>query len=127
MAMTKRTFFLVLFLTISTNGCSIYHVDSQDISSTFHPSKRSINEVEYLSEVERPHEIVGYVTVNTERSQKFDEIIERMKREAAILGGDAIINIRSDATGQWKRLPVQDVIGNAYIRANYSAAVIIFK
>lgn len=47
-----------------------------------------------------------------------------MKREAAILGGDAITDIQSDATGTWKRLPIQKTIGNAYVRSNYTAEVV---
>ncbi len=50
-----------------------------------------------------------------------------MKREAAILGADAITNIQSDATGAWKKLPAQEVVGNGYVRANFTATAIVFK
>ena len=118
---------IIGLISLTLNSCSIIHINSEDISTDYYPSKVSINDVVHIDEVLKPHEVLGYVTVNTERNQKMSEIIRRMKREAAILGGDAITNIQSDATGQWKKLPAQTVIGNAYIRANFTATVIKFK
>jgi len=84
-------------------------------------------DVVFLEKSDRPCEVIGYVNVNAERRQLFSEVLEKMKREAAIMGGDAITDLRSDATGQWKRLPAQQIIGNAYVRANFTVSVIIFK
>lgn len=108
-------------------GCSVYHVNSEDISTDFYPSKQSISDIVHVEQVDKPHEIIGYVTVNTERRQRMGDVINKMKREAAIMGGDAITNIRTDATGQWQKLPAQDLIGNAFVRANFTATVIVFK
>jgi hypothetical protein len=115
--------FLILFLT----GCTMYKVDSQDTASEFYPPKDSSQNISYMEDVTQPHEVIGTVTVNAERRQYMSEIIERMTREAAILGGDAITNIRSDASGDWKKLPAQQVIGKAYVRANFMADVVAFK
>jgi len=124
--MKKRLFALIIFAAL-TSSCSIYHVNSAGTTSTFYPS-RLISEVTYQENIDRPHKIIGTITVNAERRQdSTNEIIEKMKREAAILGGDAITNIQSDATGVWKRLPVQQVIGNAYVRANFTASVAVFE
>ena len=60
-------------------------------------------------------------------SCKIKEGIEKMKSEAAILGGEAITDIQSDATGLWKRLPAQRTIGNAYVRANFTASVVVSR
>ncbi|MBF0533201.1 MAG: hypothetical protein HQL23_08950 [Candidatus Omnitrophica bacterium] len=116
-----------IFLIGATAACSFYNVNSEDVSETFYPEKKSAEDVVYLEQVDRPYEIIGYVTVNTERRQGMDEVMARMKREAAMLGGDAITNIKSDASGLWKKLPAQSLIGNAYIRANITAAVIVYK
>lgn len=115
------------FTALTLTSCSVFHVESEDLSTDFYPSKSNINEVVHIDEVNQPHEILGYVRVNTERNQKISEVIRRMKREAAILGGDAITNIQSDATGEWKKLPAQDLLGNAYVRANFTATVVRFK
>lgn len=124
---TKTIQALIIGLTAMTlSSCSVYHVNSEDITTDFYPSKSNVNDIVHLDEVAQPHEVLGYVTVNTERNQKISEVIRRMKREAAIMGGDAITNIQSDATGQWKKLPAQDVIGNAYLRANFTATVVRF-
>ena len=123
--MIKNITALIAFVLI-TSSCSIYHINSVDSGDTFYPAK-AIDEVVYLEEITEDHQIIGTVTVNGERKQRnIDDVIIKMKREAAILGGDAITDIQSDATGVWKRLPVQQTIGNAYIRANYTAAVVIF-
>jgi uncharacterized protein YbjQ (UPF0145 family) len=119
--------FILSLLTISLGGCSVYHVSSEDISTDYFPSKSSINDVVHMENINDQHEVIGYVTVNTERNQKVSEVIRRMKREAAIIGGDAITNIQTDATGTWKTLPAQEIIGNAFVRANFTATVIKFK
>jgi len=119
---------IILLLAIFlTTGCSVYHVTSQDTSSDYYPSRRTANEIIFLEVLDMPHDVIGYITVNAERRQKISEVIEKIKREAAILGGDAITHLRTDATGRWKKLPGQDLIGNAYIRANFSATVVVFK
>lgn len=124
--MTKKIVALITFILL-TSSCSIYHVNSVDSGDIFYPQK-SPDEVVYLEDIDEDHEIIGTVIVNGERRQRdFDNIIVKMKREAAILGGDAITDIRSDATGAWKNLPAQQTIGNAYVRANYMASVVIFK
>ena len=120
---------LVITLLFLTSGCSIYHVDSDQTSTNYFPAKKSANDVLYLEKVDEPNEIIGYVTVNTERihSETMEDIISKMKREAAILGADAITEIKTDATGEWKKLPAQKLVGNAYVRANFTATAIIFK
>ena len=124
----KKIYSLIAILFL-TAGCSIYSVDSQSTSEEFYPSKGSPHDVAYLENVTQPHEVIATVIVNTERrqEQKMEDVIEKMKREAAILGGDAITDIKTDATGTWKKLPAQKVIGNAYVRENFTAAAVIFK
>ena len=94
---------------------------------SYYPSKKSASEVAYLEKITTPHDIIGYVTVNTERRQQIEDVLEKMKREAAILGADAITDIQTNASGQWKKLPGQALLGNAYIRANFTATAVIFK
>ncbi len=124
--MTKKVLALITFVLL-TSSCSIYHINSVDSTEAFYPQK-SPDEVVYLNTVDQAHEVIGNVTINGERQQRsINDIIVKMKREAAILGGDAITDIQSDATGVWKKLPVQQTIGNAYVRANFTAKVIILK
>ena len=109
------------------SGCSLYHINSEEITTNYYPSKQSPRDIVYLENIDQPHELIGIVTVNAERRQRISEILEKMKREAAILGADAITNIRTDSTGQWKSLPAQNLISNGYIRANFSATAVKFK
>lgn len=108
-------------------GCSLYQIDSDEISTNYYPSKTSTQSISYIENVKDPHDVIGFVTVNAERRQKISEVLLKMKREAAIMGGDAITKIETDATGSWKALPAQELIGNGYIRANFRSSVIIFK
>jgi len=122
-----RTLFLITTCIVIISGCSIFHVSSRDRTDDYYPSKRTANEIVYIENIDRSHDIIADIVVNTERRQRLNEVLVKMKREAAILGGDAITNIKTDATGQWKDLPVQEFIGNAYVRANFSCSVAVFK
>jgi len=118
--------FAIIFLLFFASGCSIYHVNSVDTTEDYYPSKQTANDVVYLQTVDKPHRVIAQVIVNTERRKTISEVIGKMKREAAILGGDAITDIRTDASGAWKKLPAQALVGNGYIRANFTASVIVF-
>lgn len=116
-----------IILSLLTAGCSIYHVGSEEVSTNFYPSKESIDDVIYVENITNPYEVIGTVTVNTERNQSMEEVIARMRREAAILGADAITNITIDKSVFWKKIPPQKLIGNAYVRANFTATAVVFK
>jgi len=124
--MIKKYFFFPLLILL-TSACSMYHVTSEDIADNYYPSKKSALDIIILENVTKPHEVIGIITVNAERRQKIEEVIAKLKREAAILGADAITDLQSDSTGQWKKLPVQAALGNAYVRANFSAVAVAFK
>ena len=109
------------------SGCSIISVDSKEMTEDIYPSKSSKDQVVYLEEVNQPHKVIATVVVNTERNQRVSDVIEKMKYEAAILGGDAITDLRTDAGGIWKKLPVQKFVSNAYVRASFTASVVVFQ
>ncbi len=113
----KKISLLILTLTILTAGCTFYGVDAQEIMIS--PSGKTTNgdEVQYLETVTVPYEVIGHVTVNTERRNSMEEVIEKMKRQVAVLGGDAITNIvQSD-----KPSPI------THVRTVYTGTVIVFK
>lgn len=122
----SRMVFLFVACAMLT-GCSLYHVNSEDTTTEYYPAKESPRDVVFLENIDKPHQVIGIVTVNAERRQYLSEVLEKMKREAAILGGDAITNLQSDASGTWKKLPAQDIIGNGYVRANFTASVVVYK
>lgn len=125
-AWIKSLVFVSMIVFLSS--CALYTVDSKDVSTNFYPPKDSSRDVEYLENVTRPHEIIGYVTVNAERNQGLEEVLERMRREAAILGGDAITDIRTNGgTGKWAQIKPKELLGNAHVRANFIGTVVAFK
>ena len=123
--MTKKILSLTI-LVLLTSSCSLYHIDSSYTTDDYFPPE-SKGEVVYLESIDQPHVVIGTVTVNAERRQRLTDVIEKMKHEAGVLGGNAITDVRSDATGLWKRLPAQHTIGNAYVRANFTATVVILE
>ena len=123
----RKFLYPVVILVFLAAGCSIYQIDSKPESAVYYPPKKSPLEIVYLESLDKPHEVIGTIIVTTERRQALENIIPKMQYEASVLGGDAITDIQSDATGVWKRIKAQSLLGNAYIRANYSAKVVIFK
>ncbi len=122
-----RRIFAWFFLALVLTGCTVYQIDSKNISQDFYPPKTAIDQVQYLENVDKPFEQIGEVTVTTERRQSLADVLPKLKQEAAVLGGDAITDIQTNTTGMWKRIKLQKLFGNAYIRATYSAKVIVFK
>lgn len=108
-------------------GCSIYRIDSQDSTLDFYPPKSSFEQVACLEKVERPHEIIGIVTATTDRSRPTQEVINKMRHEAAILGGDAIIDIHSDDFNMGGKSENEGLFKGQSILVHYSAKVIVFK
>ncbi len=123
--MIKRLPFLAV-LICALSACSLYHVNSEEVTSNFYASKKDPSSIVYVENVTRSHEVIGFVTVNAERRQSMPQVLEKMKKEAAILGGDALTNMTSNATGVWKKVPLQSLMSNAYIRANFTATIIAY-
>ncbi len=125
--MKKNILWVFMLLSFFATGCTSYSLNFEDVTDTSYPAKSSPRDVAYVENIDRPFEVIGYVTVNTERRTPLKEVIERLKPQAALLGGDAITNIESDASGFWKRPGISKILGNAYIRVNYRAQVVAFK
>lgn len=122
----KKAFYLIL-LCLWTAGCSVYRIDSVDTTLDFYPPKNSADQVAYLETINKPFEVIGLVTVTTERTHSFEEILEKIRHEAAVLGGDAVTDIQSDASGTWGRIRPPKLLENAYLHARYSAKVVVLK
>ena len=100
--MKKNTLSFLFVFTLIFAGCSLYSINFEDVNDVSHPAKSSPMDVIYLEKMDRSGDVIGYVTVNTERRTPLKEVIEKLKPQAALLGGDAITNIESDASGFWK-------------------------
>ena len=109
------------------SGCTFYQIDSKDTTLDFYAPKKSIEDVGYLEKIDKPYEEIGVVTVTTERRQSLEDVLPKLKYEAAILGGDAITDVQTDAGGAWKNAKLQKLLGNANIRTKYTAKVVVLK
>lgn len=114
-----------LFLIGLLSGCSLYQITSDETSLDYYPPKSSGDQVLYLKEVPHPYKVIGSVKINAERNQRKEEIIERLKREAAAIGGDAIINVSTLSKGTPKT-KLNQILENARLRESYTADVVVF-
>jgi hypothetical protein len=44
-----------------------------------------------------------------------------------VLGADAITDLQATSSDMWKKLKPQQLLGNAYIRTDYTAKAIVWK
>ncbi len=123
----KKTFLLFTMVGFCF-GCSLYQIESDSVTfGRLESAKKSARDIQYLETVSKPHTVIGTIKVNSERNQKFEAVLEKLKTEAAVLGADAITNIQTNTgTGTWARIKPKNLMGNANIRLNYVADAIIF-
>ena len=120
----RRIFSLLCLFLLA--GCSVYQITSEETTFDYFPPKSSASEVQYLEKVFQPYKLIGYVTVKTERNQTLEQVIEKLKREAASLGADAITNVTTVDKTESKNARPFHLFDNANIRENYMADVIVF-
>lgn len=74
-------------------GCTFYRVDGDEIAYFAKHPKGNQKDIKYLETVTVPYEVIGTVEVSTERRNSIEEVVEKMQRQIAVLGGDAVTNI----------------------------------
>lgn len=121
-----RKFLKLFFLIALLSGCSLYQITSDETSLDYYPPKSSGDQVLYLKEVPHPYKVIGSVVINAERNQKQEKIIEKLKREAAVMGGDAITNISPIDGEDASKNKLTQILRNARLRQSYRADVVVF-
>jgi hypothetical protein len=119
-----RNIMLVICLAFLTTSCSLYTSDSVDSGLDYYPEKKSYEDVQYLETMSQPHQVIGQAKVNAERNQKHSNVIRQLRETAAAMGGDAITNVTVNRAPQTLKIKRFE---NSYIRAIYSADVVILK
>ena len=92
----RRSAVLTMVCAVLFAGCSLYRVDSKNVSSDFYPPKDSVDQVVYLEKVEKPCDVIGIVKVTAEGENSREEVISKMRHEGEMLGADAITDISSE-------------------------------
>lgn len=109
--MLRMTALMTAFCLILA-GCAVYRVDSKAASDGFYLPKGLADQVLYLESVDKPHDVIGIISLATERASPREEVLARMRAEAAILGADAITALLSD---------------NEPIGVRYTAKAVVFR
>lgn len=113
---------IIFVASLILSSCSFYQVRSQDDSGfSLAEPKKSFMDVEYVSETKKPHQVIGTLRVNTERNRGMEDVIRKMKMEAAVLGGDAVTEVMPDPEAAKKKE------SNARMRVDYVGKVIVYQ
>jgi hypothetical protein len=123
----KRTLFTIVFLALFASGCTVYQINSKDMSQEYYIPKTNIDDVTYVEKTDKPYTEIAEVTVTTERRQTLPDVLPKLKQEAGNLGADAITDVESDATDLWKKYAPKKELGNAYIRVTYTAKAVVWQ
>lgn len=115
----KKTILFISAFCLLVSGCTFYNVNSEEIVAGLAATakKKEANDIAYLPQVNQPYDVIGHVSVNTERRNSFDEVLAKIKSQAAVIGGDAVTNLVNDSSA--KKI--------ARVRINYTATVIVLK
>ncbi len=112
--MRKNIFYAVSVgvVAVGLAGCTLYNIDGDQHTAVAQRSERAVDQIEVLEKVTQAHTVIGQVMVNAERRTERNEIVAKMKKEAEMLGGDAITNITQ---------------ANALVRVRYTADVVVYQ
>lgn len=118
-----KNVFLALVAGFILASCSFYSINSVDESSApvMPDAKKSFFDVEYAPEPTEKYTVVGTVRAKTERNRDFDDVIRKMKMEAAVIGGDAITDVKLDPD------MVKSKDANKKFRIDYVGKVIVYQ
>lgn len=120
--MVKKIYIFISLFFLAT-GCSFYQITSEETTFDSYSPKTSSTEVTYYEDIFSHHKVIGYVSVNVEKIQKKEEILSKLKEEAAKMGGDAITNIRVSHPENKNKF--FNIFKNAKIRETYTADVVV--
>ncbi len=122
----KKMIPILILCLLTLSACSLYSIQSDITSAKYYPPKEA-DQVNYVENAQKSHEVIGIVIVNAERNQKMDRVLQKLKYEAGILGGDAVTNIQTnDGQGRWARIKPK-IFENSNVRANFMADVIVYQ
>ena len=96
-----------MILGVLFTSCSVAHLHTSDSVQMYPPSNYEIIEVYSTDQAHKSYTIIGEVVASVTALSANDgsAAVKNLKKEAAILGADGIINLRLEIT--------EDVLGNA--------------
>jgi len=92
----------LLFTLIAGTGCSVYQINAEDTSFDINLPKNAADKILYQEKIDGPYELIGVVSVTTEKAKLFEDVLPGMQQEAAALGGDVLTGVRSEPAGAFR-------------------------
>jgi hypothetical protein len=103
---------VIIIFSVIVAGCSLYRVDSKDLSSDLYLPKDSADQIVYIEKLDKPYDVIALLKITADRTSPLEDILVRMRYEAAVLGADAVTDVVSD---------------HALLRVEYTAKAVVFK
>ncbi len=94
----------LLFVIIMTGCSSVGYIHTDDVSAEISPNTNPDNIKVYSDEQEElDYDVIGQVIADADAGSKAETAVNLLKKQAAQLGADAIINLRLEIdSGYWQ-------------------------
>ena len=84
------------------SGCSVVRIDSEETSFDINVPKNAADKIVFQDKIDGPYEIIGIVSVSAEKAKTLEDVLPRMRQEAAVLGGDVLTGISIEPEGVFR-------------------------
>lgn len=85
---------IILIAAILCTGCSVAHLQNSDYPENYPPTVAENLEVYSTEDAHRPYVVIGEVIASVDALGDGSASVRYLKKEAANLGADAIVNLR---------------------------------
>jgi hypothetical protein len=90
----KTKISIAVLLMIIFASCSVSHILTDDANGPYYPTDKKTIEVFSTDKTDRNYVIIGEVFASAEEFNGAESSVKHLKREAAKMGADGIINLR---------------------------------
>lgn len=92
--MNYKLLFILVCLFILSSCSTVANLRTDDVSNKYPVTNAANIEVHTLNVADRKYEVLGKVIASADAGSKSKTAVDMLKKEAAVLGADAVINMR---------------------------------
>lgn len=119
---------VILAICLLPMGCAMVNVRCISYESTPRTPKPQdyVIEIVDLKDIDNPYKVIGEVDANAGKKHDTNDVLEKLKKAAKKMGGDALIELQSQPIGGG--VPYQGgMIYSGHIRDLWKAKVIVWE